>query len=86
MLIARRCAGTVLDGGTAFAKSYLQVPVDEIVVSGETATVKGSFTAPTSAIAEKKQGTDRVPSFMGDWRACARTSREEGDQLQSAYA
>jgi site-specific DNA recombinase len=64
----------------------LQVPVDEIVVSGETATVKGSYTALISAIAEKKQGTDQVPSFTGDWRACAHTSREEGDQLQSAYA
>jgi len=61
--------GKLLDGGSGFAKGSLQALVDEIVVSGQTATVKGSYAALTSAIAQKKQGTDQVPSYMGDWRA-----------------
>ena len=53
-----------------FAKRYLQVLVDEIVVAGETATIKGSYAALANAITEKKKGTSKeVPSFMSEWRA-----------------
>ena len=53
-----------------FAKRYLQVLVDEIVVSGDTATIKGSYAALANAIVQKKKGTsEEVPSFMSDWRA-----------------
>jgi hypothetical protein len=44
--------------------------VDEIVVEGNTATIKGSYAALAKAIAQKKKGTsEEVPSFMSDWRA-----------------
>ncbi len=53
-----------------FAKRYLQVLVDEIVVDGNTATMRGSYAALANAIAEKKKGTSKeVPSFMSEWRA-----------------
>ena len=53
-----------------FAKRYLQVLVDEIVVDGDTATMRGSYAALANAIAEKKKGTSKeVPSFMSEWRA-----------------
>lgn len=53
-----------------FAKRYLHALVDEIVVSGDTATMRGSYAALAGAIAETKKGTSReVPSFMCDWRA-----------------
>ncbi len=53
-----------------FAKRYLQVLVDEIVVDGDTATMRGSYTALANAIVEKKKGTSKeVPSFMSEWRA-----------------
>ena len=58
-----------LSDQSGFAKSYLRVLVDEIVVKGELATITGSYGKLASAIAEKKKGTDQVPSFMGDWRA-----------------
>ncbi len=41
----------------AFAKRYLQVLVDEIVVSGDTATMKGSYAVLANAITEMKKGT-----------------------------
>ena len=54
----------------AFAKRYLQTLVDEIVVSEDTATIRGSYAALAEAIAEKKKGTsEEVPSFMYLWRA-----------------
>ncbi len=54
----------------AFAKRYLQALVDEIVVSEETATIRGSYAALAEAIAEKKKGTsEEVPSFVCLWRA-----------------
>ena len=54
-----------------FAKRYLQVLVDEIVVDGDTATMKGSYTNLANSIAEMKKGTSKeVPSFMLNW--CAR--------------
>ncbi|MDQ5946490.1 MAG: site-specific recombinase, partial [Pseudomonadota bacterium] len=53
-----------------FAKRYLQVLVDEIVIEGDTATMRGSYAALANAIVEIKKGTSKeVPSFMCDWRA-----------------
>jgi len=53
-----------------FAKRYLNVLVDEIVVSGDTATMKGSYAMSANAITEMKKSTsEKVPSFMRDWRA-----------------
>ena len=53
-----------------FAKRYLQVLVDEIVVSGDTATMKGSYAKLATAITHMKKGTsEEVPSFIGDWPA-----------------
>ena len=53
-----------------FAKRYLNVLVDEIVVSGDTATMKGSYVALTNSIARMKKGTsEEVPFFIKNWRA-----------------
>jgi len=53
-----------------FAKRYLQLLVDEIVVDGDTATMRGSNAKLANAILQKKKGTsDKVPSFLCDWRA-----------------
>ncbi|MBS1230976.1 MAG: Resolvase domain [Proteobacteria bacterium] len=56
-----------------FAKRYLQVLVDEIVVSGDTATMKGCYAALAHAVAvAKKMGTSvEVPNFIRFW--CARS-------------
>ncbi|MDQ5942634.1 MAG: Site-specific recombinase, partial [Pseudomonadota bacterium] len=44
--------------------------VDEIVIEGDTATMRGSYSALANAIVEIKKGTSKeVPSFMCDWRA-----------------
>lgn len=59
----------LLEGEPSFAKSYLHALVDQIVVTGNEATVSGSYGKLASAIAGKKKGTAQVPSFMGDWRA-----------------
>ncbi|WP_394701282.1 recombinase family protein [uncultured Propionivibrio sp.] len=54
----------------AFAKRYLHTLVDEIVVSGDTATMKGSYAVLAQVISEKKKGTsEEVPSSMFAWRA-----------------
>ena len=61
----------LLSGDPAFAKSYLRLLVDEIVVEGRTATMKGSVAALAAAAAtDKKSGhLNQVPTFMCDWRA-----------------
>ena len=44
--------------------------VDEIVVSRDTATMKGSYAMLANAITEMKKGTsEEVPFFMRNWRA-----------------
>ena len=72
----------------AFAKRYLQTLVDEIVIAGDTATMKGSYSRLANAIAEKKKGTsEEVPYFMCNWRARrdsnARPLPSEGSTLSS---
>ena len=55
----------------AFAKRYLQLLVDDIVVTDCQATIRGDKAKLASAInAFKKKGTSgEVPSFMRAWRA-----------------
>lgn len=58
---------------SALAKSYLNLLVDEIVVNGKEATIKGSYAALMTAAAMdgKKVGhLKQVPTFIPDW--CAR--------------
>ena len=54
-----------------FAKRYLQLLVDKIVVSEDVVTISGDKAKLASAIhAYKKKGTsEEVPSFMRSWRA-----------------
>ena len=53
-----------------FAKRYLNLLVDEIVVSENTATMKGSYAALTLAVTQTKKGlSNEVPSFNSSWRA-----------------
>ena len=49
---------------------YLHALVEEIVVAGDTATMKGSYETLAKAISEKKKGTSvEVPSSIIAWRA-----------------
>jgi len=59
------------DPRTNFAKRYLQVLVDEVVINGNEATIRGSYDKLTIAAQKTKEGTlDQVPSFMCcSWRA-----------------
>ncbi len=62
----------LLSGNSGFAKSYLNLLVDEIVVEGKTATVRGSYAALASAAAMDKIKVGhlkQVPTFIADWRA-----------------
>ena len=64
--------GRLLSSEIGFAKSYLNLLVDEIVVEDKTATIKGSLAALASAAAmdEIKAGhLNQVPAFIHDWRA-----------------
>ena len=54
-----------------FAKRYLDTLVDEIVVNGNVATIKGSGAKPAMAMAirkEKEGNLDQVPSLICCWR------------------
>lgn len=57
------------DRSSTFAKDYLRTVVSEIRVTGQTATIAGSYAQLMSAVAQKKKESDQVPSFMRDWRA-----------------
>ncbi len=53
-----------------FAKRYLQVLVDEVVVNGSEATIRGSYDKLAMAMQQKKEDyLDQVPSLMCCWRA-----------------
>ncbi len=55
---------------TAFAKRYLSVLVDQIVLSGNEASIRGGYRPLAAAVEKSKEGTlDQVPSFVGEWRA-----------------
>ena len=59
--------------GSPLAKSYLNILVDEIVVTNKTATIKGSYDALAETIQTIKKGSlnNQVPSFIPNW--CARS-------------
>ena len=57
------------DKTSTFAKDYLTALVDEIRVTGNTATISGSYGRLLGAVVEKKEDTKQVPSFIPDWRA-----------------
>jgi site-specific DNA recombinase len=57
-----------MDKDSAFAKSYLQMLVDEIRVEENQAVITGSHAAMAMAVAEMKVGTQMVPTFLSDWR------------------
>jgi site-specific DNA recombinase len=60
----------LLDRRAHFAKRYLRLLVDEIVINGDEAAIHGSYDRLSAAIRQTKKGTlDQVPSFMGEWRA-----------------
>jgi site-specific DNA recombinase len=53
-----------------FAKRYLNILVDEIVIDGDEASIRGSYDRLAVAVQKSKEsGLDQVPSFMGKWRA-----------------
>jgi site-specific DNA recombinase len=56
------------DTSSTFAKDYLSALVDEIRVTGDKATISGSYSRLFGAVADKKADTKQVPSFMPDWR------------------
>lgn len=51
------------DKSSTFAKDYLTALVDEIRVTGNTATISGSYGRLLGAVVEKKEDTKQVPSF-----------------------
>ncbi|MBV8029897.1 MAG: zinc ribbon domain-containing protein [Betaproteobacteria bacterium] len=57
------------DRASGFAKDYLRAVVDEIRIEGNAATISGSYERLVAAVANKKEDTGSVPSFMRDWRA-----------------
>ena len=63
----------LLAKGSPLAKNYLNILVDEIVVEGKAATIKGSYSALAETMQAIKKGNlnNQVPSFMHDW--CARS-------------
>ncbi len=61
----------LLASGSPLAKSYLNILVDEIVVTEKTATIKGSYDALAETMQQIKMGNlKQVPTFIPDW--CAR--------------
>ncbi len=59
---------------SVIAKSYLNLLIDEIVVTEKTAQVKGSYAALVAVASDtdiKKGNLKQVPSFIHDW--CARS-------------
>ena len=59
----------LLDNSSTFAKDYRFSLVDEVRALGSAATITGSNAALLNAVAKKKEGTAKVPSFMHKWRA-----------------
>ena len=58
------------DATSPFAKSYLNILVDEITINKDQATIKGRHLALVEAVQRTKSiSTEEVPSFIMDWRA-----------------
>jgi site-specific DNA recombinase len=70
--LSRHLRIKLTNGDSGFAKSYLNLLVDEIVVEGDAATIKGSYGALMAAAAMDKIKVGhslQVPTSMYDWRA-----------------
>lgn len=67
----KRLRERLLSSDRGFAKSYLRLLVDEIVVEDKTATMRGSYSALAAAASmdEKNGHLKQVPTFIHDWRA-----------------
>ena len=75
-------------GRPEFAKRYLQVLVDEIVINGNEVAICGSDDRLALAVQKTKEGNlDQEPSFIDVWRARrdsnARPLPSEGSTLSS---
>ena len=57
------------DRSCGLAKEYLRSVVDEIRIEGNAATISGSYERLIAVMANKKEDTHQVPSFMRVWRA-----------------
>ena len=57
------------DKSSTFARDYLHAVVDQVVVKDDTATISGSHARLMHAVAQKKMGTDQVPTSIHAWRA-----------------
>lgn len=71
-VFAKTLKAKLLANDSALSKSYLRLLVDEIIVSDNTAVVKGSYGALAEAVAidNKKVGHSlQVPTSISDWRA-----------------
>ena len=59
----------LLSSNSSFAKSYLNILVDEIVAQDEAVTIKGSYVALAETLQEIKIGNlNQVPTFITNWR------------------
>jgi site-specific DNA recombinase len=70
---AKTLKAKLLAKDSSLSKSYLNLLVDEIIVNGKTAVIKGSYGALAHAVAidNKKVGhLEQVPTSISDW--CAR--------------
>jgi site-specific DNA recombinase len=72
-VFAKTLKAKLLAKDSAFAKSYLNPLVDEIVVTDKTANIKGSYGTLAHAVAIDKikvSHLKQVPTSISDW--CAR--------------
>ena len=68
------------DASSPFAKSYLNILVDEIVVKGNEATIKGSHLALVDAMQRTKSiNAEEVPISVPDWRAWRDSNPQPSD-------
>ncbi len=57
------------DPRTGFARDYLRAVVDEVVVTGSSATIRGRNSRLVEAITGQQSASAEVPGFMSNWRA-----------------
>ncbi|MGB4811476.1 MAG: zinc ribbon domain-containing protein, partial [Methylophilaceae bacterium] len=70
---AKTLKAKLLAKDSALSKSYLNLLVDEIIVNGKTAVIKGSYSALAHAVTIDDKKVDhlkQVPTSISDW--CAR--------------
>ena len=69
LLIRRSIRARLRERSSGFAKDYLRAVVDEVRIEGNKAIISGGYERLIAAVANKKEDTDQVPSFVRDWRA-----------------